>query len=190
VLRRPYQWILKTEAGRLTITRAGAADYNAVMTILREAADWLSSRGNAQWMNWYTKFGEQMLRELLEHHEVYLARRDTAPAGTLTIRWADPDVWGERGLDGRAGYIHALAITRSIGGMRVGERLLEWAVETIASRDRRFARLDAMASNAALCSYYERRGFRPLGTAMLFGNWTSRLFERDLGAESVLRPSS
>jgi hypothetical protein len=93
---------LDTEAGLLTISRAGLADYDAVIAIMREAADWLSARGNPQWKHWH---------------------------------------------------------------MEVGERLLEWAVDTIAARGRLFARLDAMASNAALCRYYEERGFRPLDTA-------------------------
>ena len=70
--------------------------------------------------------------------------------------------------------------------MRVGERLLQCAVETIAARGRRFARLDAMAANAALCRYYEQRGFKPLGTTTLFGGmYTAQLFERDLTVQPV-----
>jgi ribosomal protein S18 acetylase RimI-like enzyme len=66
--------------------------------------------------------------------------------------------------------------------MRVGERLLEWAVDKIAAEGRRFARLDAMASNAALCRYYEQHGFQPRGTATLFGGmYSARLFEREVG---------
>jgi len=172
---------LDTKAGPLTIVRAESADHDAVITILREAADWLSARGNTQWKHWHMDVGERMLRDRLEHHEVYLVSRGAVPVGTLTIQWSDFETWGKRGDDGSAGYIHAIAIKRNIAGMRVGEQLLEWAVETIAARGRRFARLDAMASNAALCRYYEQRGFRPLGTARLFdGVYTARLFEREL----------
>jgi ribosomal protein S18 acetylase RimI-like enzyme len=172
---------LDTAAGQLAIARAGAADYDAVMAILREAADWLSARGNPQWIHWHMEAGERMLRDRLEHHEVYLARRDGVPVGTLTIQWSDLEQWGERGSDGSAGYIHGIAITRSVGGKRVGERLLEWAVDTIAARGRRFARLDAMESNAALCRYYEQRGFHSRGTAKLFGGmYIAQLFERNL----------
>lgn len=171
---------LVTEAGLLTIERAGSADYGAVMPVLREAADWLSARGNPQWQHWYLDFGEQVLRERLERHEVYLFRLDSTPVGTLAIQWSDPDVWGERGLDGLAGYIHGMGIARCVGGKQVGRRMLEWSVDIIATRGRRFARLDAQASNAPLCRYYEHRGFRPLGTALLPGNFTTRLFEREL----------
>jgi ribosomal protein S18 acetylase RimI-like enzyme len=171
---------LDTDAGRLTLVRAGITDYDAVMTILREAADWLSARGIQQWYHWHMDAGEQILRERLEDHEVYLFQRDNWSIGTLTIQWTDPDVWGERGIDGLAGYVHGMAVARSAGGMRVGERLLEWAVATIAARGLPFARLDEMASNAPLCRYYEERGFRPLETALLPGNFTTRLFEREL----------
>jgi ribosomal protein S18 acetylase RimI-like enzyme len=171
---------LGTDAGRLTVVRAAITDYDAVMGILREAADWLSARGIQQWYHWYMDAGERILRERLEHHEVYLFQRDNSPIGTLTIPWADPEVWGERGLDGQAGYVHGMAVARSAGGMRVGERMLEWAVGTIAARGLPLARLDAMASNAPLYRYYEQRGFRPLETALLPGNFTTRLFEREL----------
>ena len=192
---RPHRWLvvlarrrsragvtsLDTEAGELAIARAGAADYDAVMAILREAADWISARGNPPWNHWYMDAGERILRDRLAHHEVYLARRDDVPVGTVTIQWNDAETWGERGLDGHAGYIHGIAITRSVGGMRVGERLLEWAVEKVAVRGRQFARLDAIASNSALCRYYEQHGFVSLGTTTLFGGmYTARLFERGL----------
>lgn len=181
----PHEATLDTEAGRLVIARATRADYGAVMAILRGAGDWLTARGNPQWQHWYMDFGERMLRDRLENHEVYLFRLDTAPVGTLTIQWSDSDVWGERGLDGLAGYIHGMGIVRSVGGKRVGERMLEWAVETIAAKGRSFARLDAMASNEPLCRYYEARGFRPLGTALLAGNVAMRLFERELRPKSI-----
>ncbi|MGA9723333.1 MAG: GNAT family N-acetyltransferase [Candidatus Binatus sp.] len=180
---------LDTAAGQLVVARASAVDYDTVMAILREAADWLSARGNPQWKHWHMEAGEQMLRDRLEHHEVYLARRDGAAVGTLTIQWSDLEQWGERGLDGSAGYIHGVAITRNVGGQRVGERLLEWAVERIAARGRRFVRLDAMASNAALCRYYEQRGFRPLGTVTLFGGmYTAQLFELNLRSSQAAKP--
>lgn len=113
---------ISSAAGELRITRAAIADYDTVMCILREAADCLTSRGNPQWEGWYLEVGERMLRERLVHHEVYLARRDAVPIGTVTIQWSDPEQWGERGLDDRAGYIHDIAIMRTVGGMRVGER--------------------------------------------------------------------
>jgi ribosomal protein S18 acetylase RimI-like enzyme len=173
--------MIYTEAGTLEIARASRADYDAVMAILREAADWISARGKPPWNHWYMDAGERILRDRLAHHDVYLARRGYVPIGTMTIQWNDAETWGERGLDACAGYIHAIAITRSVGGMRVGERLLEWAVEKITARGRRFARLDAIASNAALCRYYERRGFQPLTTVTLFdGMYSARLFEREL----------
>jgi ribosomal protein S18 acetylase RimI-like enzyme len=147
---------------------------------VREVADWLSARGNPQWKHWHSDYGLKLLRERLENDEVYLATREAEPVATLTIQWSDPMVWGEKGEDGLAGYIHAIAITRAVGGLRVGERLLEWAVERIAARGKRYARLDCMAGNEILCRYYQVRGFTPLGTAALLGNWTSRLFERSL----------
>lgn len=173
---------LDTEAGPLAIARATSADYDAIMAILREAADWISARGAPPWKHWYADVGVRILRDRIEHHEVYLASCDAVPVATLTIQWDDAETWGERGLDGTAGYIHAIAITRTVGGLRVGERLLEWAVHQIAARGRQFARLDTIASNAVLCRYYGEHGFQALETVTLFGGmYTARLFEREVG---------
>jgi hypothetical protein len=79
------------------------------MAILREARNWLTARGNPQCQHWYMDFGERMLRDRLEPHEVYLFRLESAQIGTLTIQWPDPDVWGERGLDELAGPIRERA---------------------------------------------------------------------------------
>jgi hypothetical protein len=73
-----------------------------------------------------------------------------------------------------------VGIVRNVGGRRVGERMLEWAVELISARGRRLARLDAQASDARLCRYYEQLGFRALETALLGGTFMTRLFEREL----------
>jgi ribosomal protein S18 acetylase RimI-like enzyme len=69
-------------------------------------------------------------------------------------------------------------VRRKVGGLEVGDRLLQWAVDLIGSRGRRYVRLDCQESNEALCRYYEQRGFVRLGIAQLPGDWTSRLFER------------
>ena len=171
---------LDTEVGALIVTHARAADFDPVMAILREAADWLAARGNPQWHHWHMDFGENILRQRLEHDEVYLFRREKVPVGTLTIQWSDPDVWGEPGNDGLAGYIHGMGISRTLGGKRVGESMLEWAVDRIAHCGRRFARLDAQASNVSLCRYYEDRGFGPRGTKLLAGDFLTRLFEKKI----------
>jgi hypothetical protein len=50
---------LDTDAGRLTVVRAAITDYDEVMAMLREAADWLSARGIHQWYHWYMDAGER-----------------------------------------------------------------------------------------------------------------------------------
>jgi len=125
-------------------------------------------------------FGENILRQRLEHDEVYLFLLDNVPVGTLTIQWSDPDVWGDCSDDGLAGYIHGMGISRTVGGKRVDESMLEWAVRRIVNSGKRFARLDAQASNASLCRYYKYRGFCALGTRLLGGDFLTRLFEKEI----------
>ena len=44
--------------------------------------------------------------------------RDAAPLATVTLQWEDGEFWGEQGRDGRAGYVHGLAVMRSCGCYR------------------------------------------------------------------------
>jgi ribosomal protein S18 acetylase RimI-like enzyme len=171
---------ISSAAGELRITRATMADYDTVMRILREAAAWLTSRGNPQWEHWYLEAGESMLRERIDEHEVYLASLNTGSIATVTVQWTDTMVWGAKGADGLAGYIHGLAISRSVAGFGVGERMLEWTIGLIAARGRRYARLDCIESNLGLCRYYNDRGFTAMGTAMPLRLYARRLFEREI----------
>jgi hypothetical protein len=51
-----------------------------------------------------------------------------------------------------------LAVRRSAAGL--GGRLLDWAAAMATTKDRRFLRLDCVASNHRLRRYYEKARFR------------------------------
>jgi GNAT superfamily N-acetyltransferase len=84
---------------------------------------------------------------------VWLAERAGEPVGTLTLQWRDP-LWPD---DGRAGYVHRLAVRRGAAGL--GRELLEWAAAAVSEQGRELLRLDCGATNHALRGYYETAGF-------------------------------
>lgn len=141
---------------------------------------WLQSRGISQWSFFLTNPGKDFVRDRIASAETYLIFDPSRqPIATLALQWSDREIWGSRGLDGQAGYIHGLAIRRRAAGTGLGLKLLDLASDMIARNSRPRAQLDCMAQNEALCNYYRRAGFTDLGVAD--SNITGkplRLFER------------
>ena len=125
-------------------------DAAVVLSILDEAAAWLTSRGIPQWPG---QFRVDWILPDIESGATWLAMVDGSPVATVTLGWSDP-LWPE---DGRAGYVHRLARRRDAQGL--GDCLLGWVDEQVRTRKRNLVRLDCVASNRALRTYYEDRGF-------------------------------
>ncbi len=168
----------------LPFRRATAADFDAVFTIMVEAALWLQSRGISQWSFFLTQPGKDFVRNRIGAAETYLVFDPIdLPVATFTLHWKDEEIWGERGLDGNAGYVHGLAVCRRAAGKGLGNVLLTRASDLIAQNSRRLVRLDCMSQNEALCNYYRRAGFTDLGVAdSVITGKSLRLFERPISA--------
>jgi ribosomal protein S18 acetylase RimI-like enzyme len=163
----------------LKLHRATLADFEAVNTILMDAASWLKSRDIHQWSFFLTPQGVDFVRHRIATAETYLIHDPTDDAiATFTLQWKDEEIWGPRGLDNQAGYIHGLAVARRAAGNGLGKMMLDRASMMIAQNNRPLARLDCMAENPPLCDFYRRAGFVDLGVGE--SNITSkslRLFE-------------
>jgi GNAT superfamily N-acetyltransferase len=153
-----------TSQGELQVNRATAPDFDAVYAIIAEAAAWLQSRDISQW-NWFlTDPGKDLVRHRIETAETYLVLDPRAqPLATFTLQWDDEMIWGPRGKDGTAGYVHGLAVRRRAAGIGLGLKMLEWSSNLISRKSRRLLRLDCMAKNEFLCNYYRRAGFTDAG---------------------------
>jgi ribosomal protein S18 acetylase RimI-like enzyme len=60
-------------------------------------------------------------------------------------------------------YVYTLAVRRKWAKQQFGCRLLEWASHRAQSLGRRWVRLDCVAENAFLRSYYTQAGFTDRG---------------------------
>ncbi len=171
---------IDTDLGSLPITRAGEDDFAQVHAIKCEALAWVQSLGITQWTSPPdTPESRAWLREKLAREETYLVWLRQQPVTTIRLEWEDPVIWGERGTDGLAGYIHGFFQRPCAAGHGIGRALLAWAGQNIAERGKTCARLDCMADNARLCRYYRQQGFSPLHIAA-WPNWRAQLFEKRL----------
>jgi GNAT superfamily N-acetyltransferase len=146
---------------RLTLESATTAELEDLLAVLDEAAGWLRAAGIDQWPD---RFESAWVEPAVERGETWLARLDGVVAGTITLDWDDP-LWSD--LDGTAGYVHRMAVSRSAPGL--GATLLDWAAATSRALGCAQLRLDCVSSNDRLRTYYESRGFRHHGAVPVGG---------------------
>lgn len=155
--RRNYNRI---RSAALTVRPAAIDDLRTAVRLRDGAAEWQQERGLDQW-----KVGEvspTYFRRLVDSGSLYMAAQwDGRIVGMITVVWSDDEVWGAS--ETKAGYIHGLVVDRAFAGYGFGRLLLEWAERRIYASGRRMARLDYVASNAALGRYYATAGYRVVG---------------------------
>lgn len=130
---------------------AVAAESETVVGILRSAT---RAHPAGPWGEHFPEVPPRIARG-----EVYLALRDGEAVGTFQLNWRDAAVWGDDGLDGRAGYVHRLAVLPSGSGRGLGAVMLDQAARLIERHGRTLLRLDVDTVNPGLRRYYERLGF-------------------------------
>jgi ribosomal protein S18 acetylase RimI-like enzyme len=116
---------IATAHGELQVNRATAADFDAVYALMLEAAMWLQSRSIPRWTFFFSQRSKDFIRNRILTAETYLVLDPAEqPIATFTMYWKDEEAWGVRGLDGEAGYIHGLAVSRRAAGKGLGRALL------------------------------------------------------------------
>lgn len=173
---------IDTRLGTAQIVRAQAADLAAILGILAEAARRLQARGIQQWAYPPPPGLAKRMAAEIDAGFAYLARLQatTTPIGTFRLRPQD-DYWP---ADGRAGYVHSLAVSDNAQGYGIGRALLTWVQRTLQEQQRRYLRLDCIATNHALRRYYEAQGFINCGE-VVDGDYRLALYELDLSTATT-----
>jgi protein-tyrosine phosphatase len=140
--------------GALSIRLAVEDDIEPLLELLAYGARYALSHGVDMWPE---RFETVLLQGDIARGELYVAHEGDLLVATLTHTFADPPVWGED--DGRASYIHRLAVGPDRRGSGLGHQLLAWAGETGRRRCRELLRLDTLQENARLRAWYEASGF-------------------------------
>jgi GNAT superfamily N-acetyltransferase len=150
-----------------SIETAAIAELTEVSAVLEDAAAWLNERGVSQWP---TRFPAGLLLPAIERGETWLVRAGTEVVATVTVDHADAS-WDD--LPSDAAYVHRMAVRSH--GEQLGTWMLDWVTHIAVDEGRRAVRLDCVATNDGLCRYYERQGFRPMGTVTVGGMPGERL---------------
>jgi len=164
---------------KLAIVPANEEDVDTVIRILSDVARWLGSRGLPS--RWGSALDRDRFLAQIRLKEVHLARIGPDIVGTITLQWADPVFWS--GASNDAGYIHKFAVIRDYAGRRIGEEMLRWAENRAVLSGKKYLRLDCLATNKIIRSYYERAGYVHKGDVSPMG-WVASLYEKRLSGDT------
>lgn len=142
----------------LRIVPARTEDLDRYIDLLEDVARWLSQRGIDQWRPGSFRQSARFYADSIRQGEVQLAFSGEELIGTLRLLLREPIVWPDV-VDDDGVYVHGLAVRRQSAKQQLGRRLLEWAEQRASSLGRGWVRLDCMADNTFLRSYYTQAGF-------------------------------
>ena len=118
-----------------------------------------STNGDFYWRVGKTrKYGKQYI-----DNATYVACQDGEILATFTLysqqsEW-DQHIWGQE-ENPEVLYLHRLAVRPQHMKNRIGKDILSWIDENLYKT----IRLDCVAHNPKLCTYYEENGFSLIGT--------------------------
>ncbi|MFC4910508.1 GNAT family N-acetyltransferase [Actinomadura gamaensis] len=157
-----------------SIRRAVDEDVSGIIRLIDDAAGWLRGQGTSQWAEPWPNEAE---REKRIRRGIELSREtgddecspavtwlvldgDRPVATTYITRIPNRELWTPEELEVRAVYLHRLVIDRAYAGMRLGERLVDWAGEWgRLAWGAEEMRIDVWADNLRLHRYYRKIGF-------------------------------
>ncbi|MFJ5722962.1 GNAT family N-acetyltransferase [Streptomyces sp. NPDC093149] len=139
---------------------ADEADLATLVRLRDDAARWMIAQGNTgQWQP--GELDEDHFRRIMATGEVWLAEAEGRTAGAWELWWADEEAWGPQ--PPVAGYVHRLMVDRSTARPGTGRLLLRAAEHRVAAAGREYVRLDCLAGNVRLNTYYSDDGYRLVG---------------------------
>ncbi len=130
-------------------------EWKTVLSILREAADYLARIGQPLWVR--DELKEEPVRRDVSQGLYVLAHQNEQAVGTLMFQLEDPEFWPEI-EPGSSAYVHRFAVCRSVAGTEISTRMLQWAKSYTRELGRETLRLDCVP-RPRLCQIYEAHGF-------------------------------
>lgn len=166
-----------TLTSRYPVRLAGSDDVRPLHRLRRDVEDWLAGKGIQQWPR--GKLTAADIATQVHRGEWHLQKQTgEGIAAAMRVLRSDPEVWGPD--DTPAVYVHGLMVERGCASQGLGSVMLESAQQLGRDSGAAMCRLDCVAHNSVLRSYYRQRGFTEVGRHSYCERITTVLFEKAL----------
>ena len=146
----------------LEIVPAESHHARGIVELRDTLARWMQARGIDQWRE--GEFAQEHVAQEIARGEWWVMADPRHPERVLAsvrVIWQDPAIWGKQREP--AGYIHGVAVDRSLRGTGTGARLIRVAEHATIRSGRAVSRLDCDESNPVLAPFYAGLGYTPRG---------------------------
>lgn len=158
----------------IIIRKADKKDLKLYHNIIVEICEWFKQKNIKQWdENYPKKFSLEYFEKSIEKDDIFVATKGDEIVGGMLLR--NEDIYYSR--VGNAYYIHHLAT--KIGVPKVGDKLIDCALEYSKKNNKKYLRLDCISTNEKLNNYYLNKGFIHTDTQRKFENFYN-LYEKEV----------
>lgn len=147
-----------------TFRELRADEIPVMFDIILARIRWMDKQGIKSWntTNYVERFPLSYYEEKRRKHEAFaIVEQDTGRILCAGVLKQEDDRWDD---DSPALYVHNLVADRSVKG--AGSAFLRCAEDYARSLGKDYLRLDSIEGNPAITVYYERQGFRAVGTCV------------------------
>ncbi|GAA4273040.1 GNAT family N-acetyltransferase [Aquimarina gracilis] len=155
-------------------------DKNIVLDLFKKAAEKIDKMNIDHWQYWKNPPLKKVkwIEEGIQNNEFFFIETPHSESlGMVRILNEDVLYWGKQ--NERAKYIHSLVVKVEYNGKGVGAQVIREIENNAKKDDYKYLRLDADSKNPKLCHYYEKLGFKKVGTKELPLS-VNNLYEKEL----------
>lgn len=145
------------------IIAARESHAQGIVDLRNRIARWLQGRGIDQWRE--GEFDPSDVAQEIRRGEWSVIESPEDPTVVLAsvqVLWEDPRIWGKQ--EEPAGYVHGVAVDRSLRGTGTGPALVRHAEKVTRDSGHAVVRLDCDVNSPALAVFYQGLGYQPRGT--------------------------
>ncbi len=155
-------------------------DKNIVLDLFKKTAEKINKMNIDHWQYWKNPPIEKVKwveNGILNNEFFFIDNQNGENLGMVRILNENLLYWGKQNK--KAKYIHSLVVKEKYNGKGIGTKIIN-QIAVIAKKDNcNYLRLDADSKNPKLCRYYEKIGFKKVGTKELPLS-VNNLYEKEL----------